>query len=103
MILSFQLTMPNIGSHNGRWTGQSKQYFHIQSTSNVNRQSVLDLLDGKESRTFHYSWGDGWGANVKMEIIDGKEAARRRKISSGFCSYEWMCREILEHGKIING
>lgn len=93
-IVSFQLTMPNVGSWNGKWTGAAKLYYIIRKL----RDTSQFLKDGKTENSFHYSWNDGWGANVSVEIVDGKEAAKRRKISSGFCNYGWMVNNIIDHG-----
>lgn len=100
--LSFELTMPNVGSWNGKWTGADKKYYVIRKYADkiLERPHFVDLLkDGKDS--WYYSWGDGWGANVRVEIVDNKEAAKRRKISKGFCGYEWMIDTIVSHGKIL--
>jgi hypothetical protein len=34
------------------------------------------------------------------EIPDRKTAAKLRKISSGFCGYDWMVRSIMRDGYI---
>lgn len=92
-IVSFRLTMPNRGSWNGQWSGQEKLYYVIRKT-----HAEKFLLNGETKNDFHYSWNDGWGANVECEVVDSKEAAKRRKISSGFCGYEWMVDNIIDHG-----
>jgi hypothetical protein len=110
MTVSFQLTMPNVGSWNGKWSGASREYFVIREffKTRVNHRNgayasrIIELLDGKPCKGFYYRWEDGWGANVTMEIIDAKEAKRRRKASSGFCGYEWMIDSIIKHGKILS-
>jgi hypothetical protein len=109
MTVSFQLTMPNVGSWNGRWTGASKQYFVIRKyLKNVSYRDgiksgrILELLGGEDRAGWYYNFGDGWGASVTMEIVDAKEANKRRKASSGFCGYEWMIDSILKHGEILS-
>ena len=93
-MLSFELTMPNVGSWNGKWTGEGEARFR---TRKVGRKKENEL-DGE---SFYYDFGDGWGADVKVEKVDAREAARRRKKSVGFSGYEWMIDEILEHGRIL--
>ena len=93
-MLSFELTMPNVGSWNGKWSGEKKKYYLTRKLNAAKEQE----LDGK---SFYYNFGDGWGANVSVEKIDSKEAARRRKVSDGFCGYDWMVEEILKHGRIL--
>lgn len=94
MILSFQLTMPNIGSWNGKWSGAGKKYYKFRRVTNEKGQE----LDG---RNFYYDWSDGWGANVKIEKVDSTERKHREKESAGFCGYEWMIESILKHGEIL--
>lgn len=104
--LSFQLTMPNIGSWNGKWSGSEKVYYRTKSFLKKNAPtSLIEKLKDKNSRgnslNYYYNFGDGWGANVLVELIDAKEAKKRNKISSGFCGYEWMIDSIIKHDKII--
>jgi len=99
--LSFELTMPNVGSWNGKWTGDNKRYFVIrQVTNDFFKGRIEPLLDGKVFQNFYYNFGDGWGANVHIEIIDSKEGRKRLKNSAGFCGYEWMVNSIMKYGKI---
>jgi hypothetical protein len=107
MKVSFQLTMPNVGSWNGKWTGAAKKYYLVKSAfkgrsgyGTVDANKAMELLGENQSRSFYYNFGDGWGANVKMEIVDAAEARKRTKESAGFCGYEWMIDSIMKHGKI---
>lgn len=97
--ISFELTMPNAGSWNGKWSGAEKKYYVIHSYSNKS-QRPLELLNGDKSKSFYYNFGDGWGANVRMELVNYKEARQRKKVSAGFCGYEWMIDSIMKFGKI---
>lgn len=102
--LSFELTMPNVGSWNGKWTGADNKYYVIKKLSDKyvkSKEHFKELLENKKD-IFHYSWNDGWGANIKVELIDGTEAAKRRKLSKGFAGYEWMIDSILYYGSIMN-
>ena len=93
-MLSFELTMPNVGSWDGKWTGEGQAKFR---TRKVDRKKENEL----DGQSFYYNFGDGWGASVRVEKVDAREAARRRKKSVGFSGYEWMIDEILEHGRIL--
>lgn len=104
MKVSFQLTMPNVGSWNGKWTGASKEYFVIRTFTKKevdNNKTLSNFRDGGHSWTFPYDFGDGWTARVIAQIVDAPEANNRLKRSAGFCGYEWMIDSILKHGKII--
>jgi hypothetical protein len=92
-ILSFELTMPNVGSWNGKWSGADRKYYRTKSLT----EKLAAPLIGK---SFYYNFGDGWGASVSVEAIDGKEKRRRDKVTNGFCGYEWMIESILDHGAI---
>lgn len=99
MIVSFQLSMPNSGSWNGKWTGGGQPYFILRKFRK--KDKVTFLRENNAPKNFYYNFEDGWGANVKAEVITAKEATKRRKASHGFCSYDWMVDEIIQHGRII--
>ncbi len=102
MLISFKLTMPNVGSWNGQWTGASRKYYVVQKISDtwMKKQEHFKRLLEERRDSWHYSWNDGWGANVTAEIIDAAEAKKRRKQSAGFCGYEWMIDAIKYCGEI---
>ena len=97
-MVSFELTMPNVGSWNGKWTGADKKYFIIKNLSKLQIANI-PFQNGRAS--FYYNFGDGWGANITAEIIDAKESVRRRKNSKGFAGYDWMVDEIIKYGRIL--
>lgn len=108
MKVSFELTMPNVGSWNGKWTGATKKYYVIRTLFKTSQyqpyggpEHVQNLLAGKPFANFYFRWSDGWGANVQMQVVDPPEARKRLKQSAGFCGYEWMIDSILKHGKIL--
>lgn len=99
--LSFELTMPNVGSWNGKWTGDDKKYFITKSVSDkFFKSDIQPLLKDKTSESFYYNFGDGWGANVRMELVDADERKNRQKQSKGFAGYDWMVKSILLNGEI---
>lgn len=98
--LVFELTMPNRGSWNGRWSGENNYYAITRALPkklSPQRDMALTLI----GRSFHYSWPDGWGANVSVRVVEGREAANVRKRSKGFCGYEWMVDSLLQFGRIL--
>jgi hypothetical protein len=99
MILGFTLTMPNVGSWNGKWSGEANLYFRSKT---LNKNEVIKLMQGKEHRDFYYRWDDGWGANVSVRIITAIEKNKLEKKSKGFCGYDWMIDSIIEFDEILD-
>ena len=93
-IISFELKMPNVGSWNRKWTGESKKHYIIMKMTDNEFEKL-------SSDSYYYNFGDGWGASISIEIIDSKEAIKRRKLSKGFCGYDWMVYSIIKNDEII--
>ena len=55
MLLKFELTMPNCGSWNGVDTGNKKGCYIF---SNVKKEQVYKILNGKETVSHYYNFGD---------------------------------------------
>jgi hypothetical protein len=80
-----ELTMPNVGSWNGKWTGDSDKH-----TILVKGKNAKELIGN-----YYYNFGDGWGASVEI-----RKAKPREKITNQFAGYEWMVESIKKHGVI---
>lgn len=94
MLVVFKLSMPNVGSWNGKWTGAENLYAVIRNVT----ADQCTAIDGK---SFYYNFGDGWGASVSARrVANQRESRSIRKDSKGFCGYEWMIDSIIAHGKI---
>ena len=87
-LLCFTLSMPNVGSWNGKWSGKNNLYCQVRSLPQDRAEAIA------KKGYFYYSFGDGWSAGVTAKIVDAKEAARFRKATKGFCGYEWMIDSI---------
>ena len=102
MLISFELTMPSNSSWNGKWTGDNKKFYVVEEISKRwlgNQEYFKDLIaNGKDD--FSYSFGDGWVANIEVEVVGAAEAKKRKKQSIGFAGYEWMIRSIKTYGEI---
>lgn len=83
-----ELTMPNSGSWNGKWSGD-KEAFTVVFAGRINKKN--EKLIGNYS----YSFGDGWRANVKI-----REARPRERVTNKFAGYDWMITSIKKHGEI---
>jgi len=97
--LAFVISMPNCGSWNGKFSGESNFYCAIRKfkESEFKNEKISEIID----KSFYYNFGDGWGASVKVELIDNKTATQYRKMSSGFMGYDWMIKSIIKNQKII--
>ena len=99
MLIEFRLTMPNVGSWNGKWTGESNYYAVVRMFTKNDAEKTDRIL---KEKSYYYNFGDGWGADVSIRIVDSKESARIRKISKGFQRYDWMIDSILRYNEILN-
>ena len=92
-MIVFELTMPHVGSWNGKWSGADKRYIRTMDERKVPKECW--------DKDFYYRWDDGWCACVSVTKVDSKEAAKIRKKSAGFCGYDWIIRSIIKNGEII--
>lgn len=99
MLIKFELSMPDIGSWNGRWSGENNLYAKVISFKGKAREKIAQEIT--EIGDFYYNFGDGWSANINVEKIDSKETAKVKRKSKGFYGYEWMIDSIIKNKKII--
>lgn len=98
MLLKFELNMPGRGSWNGGWTGEDTLYARVVGFRGKEREELAKKILSGEN--YFYNFGDGWCAQVNVEHIDSKEAAKVRRKSKGFCGYDWMIDSIVKTGEI---
>ncbi len=98
-ILVFTLSMPNNNSWNGRWSGSERAY-NIVKNMGTSKKAAAKAEALVEAGDFSYSFSDGWRASVNVKLVDATGARKARKISDGFCGYDWMVSSILYHGDI---
>lgn len=98
MLLSFTLSMPNVGSWDGKWTAEGNLY--VKVVSFVGKKKVAQAEEILEKGYYHYNFGDGWAAGVTVKKVTAQEASKLLRKSQGFCGYEWMITSIQEHGDI---
>ncbi len=100
MNIQFTLSMPNVGSWNGQWSGRQKLFAVVRSfTGRLGTAKAKAMLT---KGSYYYNFGDGWGASVRISEITPAEVRRVRKASQGFCGYEWMISSIVDHGAIYS-
>ena len=91
-MIVFELTMPSVGSWNGKWSGADRRYIRTEDERRVPKE-----LWGN---SYCYIWDDGWGACVSVERMPANEARKLERKSSGFCGYDWMIRSLIKDGYI---
>ncbi len=99
MKLCFTLTMPNVKSWNGRWSGESNLYAKVVSFGH-SRGAMAKAKEMVKKGYYHYNFGDGWSAGISVREVNAKEAAIIECKSNGFCGYDWMIQSIREIGII---
>jgi hypothetical protein len=105
MMIAFILTMPNVGSWDGKWTGEADLHAWVMNytkkygTSKAAKGKIEPLL---KKKNFYYGFGDGWDANIEVKTVTASGAAKIRKKTKGFCGYDWMIDSILQCGEILN-
>lgn len=97
MLVAFELSMPNVGSWNGKWSGADRKYVRVINVgASKKTREKYEALCGY----YHYSFGDGWAAGVTVKEVDPTQARKLRRLSAGFCGYDWMIDSIRYHGDI---
>jgi len=94
MRVEFRLTMPKVGSWNGKWSGEGENYV-IYKNLPKSKCLWLGLKTTVDKRTWVYDFGDGWMANVSARLYP---TPFKRQKSDGFCGYEWMVDNIIKFG-----
>lgn len=89
--IGFTLSMPNVGSWNGKWSGAGRCYAIVRSYPISKADEILS------KGGFYYRWDDGWGASIRAEELNSLAARRLRAKSVGFCGYDWMVNSIEKY------
>lgn len=98
--LVFELSMPGVGSWNGKWTGSDNYYAVVRDLGRG--KAGEEKAAALAGQSFGYNFGDGWFARVKVRrLATAPEVRSIRKRSCGFCGYDWMIDSILKHGEIV--
>ena len=99
MTLCFELSMPGVGSWNGRWSGEEYFYAKIKKLGTSKKAKIkAQEMVGK---SFRYDFGDGWAARITVREVSGREITDIQKQSRGFCGYDWMVDSIISDLKIV--
>lgn len=98
MILSFELTFPNVGSWDGKFTGAKNLHFKFV---NLPKNHAEQMINNQDSQIFLYDFGDGWTAKITVRKSNSKEKQKILRRNAGFMGYDWMVKSIIKHNKII--
>lgn len=91
-MIVFELTMPNKGSWNGKWSQEGNLYVRAKPEKDVPKEYW--------DKSFYYRWDDGWTACVTLTRMTSTEARKLERKSKGFHGYDWMISSILKFGDI---
>lgn len=93
-MIIFELSMPNIGSWDRKWSGESRVYI-IAKPNRVVPEEII-------GNSFYYDFGDGWGASISVSKMSNLDAKKIMNRSEGFEGYDWMVDSIIENRRIIS-
>ncbi len=90
--------MPGIASWNGKWSGEKDLYALVQSFPGKRGEEKAGRILSRHY--YSYNFGDGWRAAIEVRAVGPAESKRLRKLSKGFCGYDWMVDSIIQDGAI---
>lgn len=90
----FTLSMPKVGSWNGKWSGSDQCHVTF-------RQVDDSQLNGRQ---FDYDFEDGWQARISVRVVESQSIVQESiKDVKNFAGYDWMVDSILRFGEIKTG
>lgn len=106
-ILIFTLSIPNVGSWDGKWISSDKCFAIKKKVSDdlakkIMNGSTKSNNEVTPSVSFSYNFGDGWRASVKVIQTNAREADKIMRKSQGFAGYDWMVDSILLNQEIVS-
>lgn len=91
-MIVFELSMPNKGSWDGKWTQEGQLFVRCVDERKLPREHW--------NKSFYHHWDDGWTACVTAHRMPVSEARKLERRSKGFCGYDWMIKSIIKYGEI---
>ena len=58
-MIVFELTFPNRGSWNGKWSGEKDKHIIVKKDYQVPKDRI--------GKSYYYDFGDGWGASISVQ------------------------------------
>ena len=71
MIVCFELTMPNRGSWNGRWSQEKDRHIITKTDRQISKKKCQEL----DGQSFYYRWSD----RILWIRLDGRQYHPQRK------------------------
>ena len=90
--IEFRLSMPGRASWDGGWSGEGRNYAIVRTLTDGD---AAKLMNNTAEKGWFHRWPDGWTAQITARVVPSGE---RLKKSAGFCCYDWMVSNILDHG-----
>lgn len=90
--IEFRLSMPGCPSWNGKWSGAERRYAILRKLAD---EDAAKLFGGAIEKSWSHHWSDGWTAQITARLVPSGERFHR---ADGFCGYDWMVENILDHG-----
>ena len=80
-----------------RWPLRTREYmngrkFTVARMVGKKALETIGMLD-KDKTRFGYSWGDSFCIGIEV-----RKAKPRERVSNDFLGYEWMIKNIINHG-----
>jgi len=94
--VEFTLSMQSCGSWDGKWSGAGKHYAIVRDLA---ADACAKLLGDGSKAYWTHRWEDGWAAGISARVVPHGEHLKK---SAGFCGYDWMVNNILDHGSPYN-
>ena len=91
-MIVFELTMPNCGSWNGRWSQENKYHIVCKHQNRVPKELW--------NKDYYYNWDDGWTACVSVRQMPAADCKKLMRKSDGFLGYDWMIKSLIKDGYI---
>ncbi len=88
--IAFILTFPNVGSWDGKFSGEGRLHARVYSFDNKTAEQLLS------NGSYYHSFGDGWTASIEPKHVNYKEANWIKKHTKGFYGYEWMIDDMKQ-------
>jgi len=101
MLLSFELKVTAVNNLSGHWKGEDLRYVQVK---NVDKDKVNEILDGESAKPYHHKCDDGWEFDILVNEINSVQKKKlKQHFKNGFCGFDYMVGNIIDHKSCENG